>query len=79
MFAVIVFVYLTVLSWRLLRTPGLRGWAVVLASATLAQAMLGILNVKLALPLPIAVMHNGGAAVLLFVLATLMARLRRPD
>ena len=65
------------LSWRLLRTPGLRGWA-VLGLLTMAQVLLGVLNVKLSLPLPVAVMHNGAAALLLFVLVTLLARLKRP-
>ena len=38
-----------------------------------------MLNVKLSLPLPVAVLHNGGAALLLFVLVSLLARLRSPD
>ena len=79
LFAVVAFAYLMLLSWRLLRTPGLRGWAALLALLAMAQVLLGILNVKLSLPLPVAVMHNGGAALLLFVLVTLLARLRRPD
>jgi cytochrome c oxidase assembly protein subunit 15 len=78
-FAVVAFAYLLALAWRLLRTPGLRGWALVLALLACAQVLLGILNVKLSLPLPVAVMHNGGAALLLFVLVTLLARLRKPD
>ena len=44
-----------------------------------AQVSLGILNVKLALPLHVAVAHNAGAALLLFVLVSLLARLRRPE
>ena len=43
------------------------------------QVGLGIANVKLALPLPVAVLHNAGAALLLFVLVSLLARVRRPD
>ena len=78
-FAIVVFAWLMLTSWRLLRTPGLRGWALVLAVLTIAQVLLGVLNVKLALPLPVAVLHNGGAALLLFVLVGLLARLRRPD
>ena len=64
---------------RMLRTPGLRGWGGALALLTVAQVTLGILNVKLSLPLPVAVMHNGGAALLVFVLVSLLARLRRVD
>ncbi|MCR6663916.1 MAG: COX15/CtaA family protein [Luteimonas sp.] len=77
-FAIAVFAYLMLLSWRLLRTPGLRGWAVLLALLTCAQVLLGILNVKLSLPLHVAVLHNGGAALLLLLLVTLLARLRKP-
>ncbi len=77
-FALVVFAYLMLLSWRLLRTPGLRAWAVTLSLLVVAQVLLGVLNVKLSLPLPVAVMHNGGAALLLFVLVSLLARLRSP-
>ena len=73
---VVVFVGLLAFAARLLRTPGLRAWAVALALLTCAQVALGILNVKLSLPLSVAVMHNGGAALLLFVLVSLLARLR---
>jgi cytochrome c oxidase assembly protein subunit 15 len=45
----------------------------------LAQVTLGVLNVKLALPLAVAVLHNGGAVALLFVLVSLLARLRAPE
>ncbi|MBJ6979891.1 COX15/CtaA family protein [Luteimonas sp. MC1895] len=64
---------------RMLRTPGLRGWGVLLALLTVGQVTLGILNVKLSLPLPVAVMHNGGAALLVFVMVSLLARLRGVD
>lgn len=77
--AVVAFVVLLGLAVRLFRTAGMRGWGMALAVLTLAQVTLGILNVKLSLPLPIAVAHNAGAALLLFVLVTLLARLRRPD
>ncbi|WP_298577555.1 COX15/CtaA family protein [uncultured Luteimonas sp.] len=79
LFAVVAAAMLWLLSWRAMRTPGLRAWAVVLALLTLAQVLLGVLNVKLSLPLPVAVLHNGGAALLLFTLVSLLARLRRPD
>ncbi|MCW5580449.1 MAG: COX15/CtaA family protein [Luteimonas sp.] len=78
-FAIAVFAWLMLLSWRLLRTPGLRAWAVTLSLLAVAQVLLGVLNVKLSLPLPVAVLHNGGAALLLFVLVSLLARLRSPD
>ncbi len=77
--ATLVAAYLLVLSWRLLRIPGMRGWGVGLVVLLLAQVGLGILNVKLALPLPVAVAHNAGAALLLFTLVSLLARLRKPE
>lgn len=79
MTAVVVFVYLLGLAGKLLRTPGMRGWATLLGALTLAQVALGIANVKLSLPLWTAVLHNAGAALLLFVLVTLLARLRPPE
>jgi cytochrome c oxidase assembly protein subunit 15 len=79
MMAVVVFAWLLWFAWRLLRTPGMRGWASLLALATIAQVSLGIANVKLALPLWTAVLHNAGAVLLLFVLVSLLARLRAPE
>jgi len=76
--AVVLALYLLVLGWRLLRTPGLRGWAVALVLLLAAQLAMGVLNVKLSLPLYVAVGHHLGAVLLLFVLVTLLARLRRP-
>ena len=77
--ALVVFVYLLGLAVKLLRTPGMRGWASLLGLLTLAQVGLGIANVKLALPLWTAVGHNAGATLLLFVLVSLLARLRAPE
>jgi cytochrome c oxidase assembly protein subunit 15 len=77
--AVLLALYLLVFAVRLLRTPGMRGWATALIVLVIGQVSLGILNVKLALPLHVAVAHNAGAALLLFVLVSLLARLRRPE
>jgi cytochrome c oxidase assembly protein subunit 15 len=79
MMAVVAFSALIALAVRLLRTPGLRGWAVLLALLACTQVALGIANVKLSLPLDVAVAHNAGAALLLFVLVSLLARLRTVD
>lgn len=79
MVAVVVALYLLVLSARMFRLPGMRGWASALGALVLLQVTLGVLNVKLALPLAVAVMHNGGAVFLLFVLVSLLARLRAPE
>jgi heme a synthase len=76
--AVVVFVYLLWMALKLIRTPGLWLTGVVLGLLVLAQVALGIANVALGLPLWTAVMHNGGAALLLFLLIGLLARLCRP-
>ena len=77
--AVVVALYVLVLALRLFRTPGMRGWALTLIVLIAAQVTLGILNVRLNLPLPVAVAHNAGAVLLLFTMVSLLARLRRPD
>ena len=76
--AVVVALYLLTFAIRLLRSPGMRSWTVSLVLLIVAQVTMGILNVKLALPLPVAVAHNAGAVLLLFVLVSLLARLRKP-
>jgi cytochrome c oxidase assembly protein subunit 15 len=79
MMAAVVFVYLLWMAIRLLRMPSMRGWGGLLGALTLAQVALGVANVKLGLPLKVAVLHNAGAALLLFVLVSLLARLRAPE
>ena len=78
MMAVVVFAYLLWLALKLIRTPGLWLTGIVLGVLMLAQVGLGIANVVLGLPLWTAVLHNGGAALLLFLLVGLLARLCRP-
>jgi cytochrome c oxidase assembly protein subunit 15 len=73
--AAVVFVYLLWLAHRVGRA-GLRWHAVALAVLLLAQVALGISNVVLGLPLPVAVAHTGGAALLLFALVGLLVRTR---
>lgn len=77
--AVVLALYLLAFAARLLYTPGMRSWSTALIVLVVAQVSLGILNVKLALPLHVAVAHNAGAALLLFVLVSLLARLRKPE
>ena len=79
MMAVVVVAYLLWLALRLLRVPGVRGWASLLGLLASAQAALGVANVKLALPLWTAVLHNAGAVLLLAVLVSLLARLCPPE
>ena len=79
MVAVAAAAYLLWLALRLGRLPGMRGWAAALVALVVVQVGLGILNVKLALPLAVSVLHNAGAVALLFVLVSLLARMRAPE
>jgi cytochrome c oxidase assembly protein subunit 15 len=77
--AVLLAGHLLMVGLKMFRTPGLRYWATLLLLLLVAQVTLGILNVKLGLPLWTAVAHNAGAALLLFVIVGLLARLRAPE
>jgi cytochrome c oxidase assembly protein subunit 15 len=75
LWAVVAFVLLGLLSHLTARQTGLRALGIAIAVALFAQVLLGISNVVLQLPLPIAVLHNAGAALLLCLLITLNYRL----
>ena len=77
--AIFVAGHLVVVGLRMLRTPGLVFWGSVLLVLLAAQVALGISNVVLGLPLWVATAHNAGAALLLFTLVGLLARLRAPE
>jgi cytochrome c oxidase assembly protein subunit 15 len=77
--AVLVFGHLLVVSLRMVRTPGLMFWGWTLGVLLLAQVALGISNVWYGLPLWVATAHTAGAALLLFVIVGLLARLRAPE
>ncbi|MCS6785751.1 MAG: COX15/CtaA family protein [Thiobacillaceae bacterium] len=57
--------------------PHLKPWGLGLAALVLLQAGLGLANVALGLPLPLAVAHTAGAALLLAALTLFNLRLRR--
>jgi cytochrome c oxidase assembly protein subunit 15 len=79
--ALAVLLYLGTLAVLVLRRTqcrGLRRIGLGLAALLLAQVGLGIANVVLHLPLPVAVAHNGGAALLLLALLALCHRLTPP-
>lgn len=65
------------LSFQLIRSPSWRRWGLMLAGLLVLQLGLGIANVLLLLPLPIAVAHNLVAALLLVATVAINARLRR--
>lgn len=63
---------LAALAWR----AGSRRWAIGLVAVLGLQVFLGIANVVFFLPLPIAVAHNAGAALLLLGLLTFCYRIQ---
>lgn len=73
--ALLVSAYLLGLIVALLRVrhSGVRGLTCVLFGLLIAQILLGISNVIFALPLPVAVAHNAGGALLLLGLVSLAA------
>ncbi len=76
LFAIIVTIFFLALFYKLIRTPGLRVYAVTLIIALIAQIALGISNVIYGLPLAVATAHLGFAALMLFVIVSLLARLQ---
>jgi cytochrome c oxidase assembly protein subunit 15 len=74
--ALVVFCYLAWLSHRVSR-QGLRGQGLAIAVVLVSQVLLGISNVHFGLPLPVATLHNGVAALLLFTLLATLARTQR--
>jgi cytochrome c oxidase assembly protein subunit 15 len=77
--ALLVAGHLLVVGIRMVRTPGLVFWGSVLLGLLAAQVALGISNIVLGLPLWVATAHNAGAALLLFTVVGLLARLRAPE
>ena len=75
-FAYVVLLVLGSLAVRAWRQPGLGRWARILAALLVLQFLTGLSNVLLAWPLPLAVLHNGGAAALVMVLVVINFVLR---
>ncbi|MEC5398116.1 COX15/CtaA family protein [Uliginosibacterium sp. H1] len=77
--AVVAGLYLIVFGLRLRRLEPLRGLGNGLVAAVVLQIALGIANVLLSLPLPLAVAHNAGAALLIVLTVTANYRLRAAE
>jgi heme a synthase len=73
--AIVVFLFLGWLGSKVLKTDGLRNVGIAILAALVLQILLGMSNVIWSLPLPVAVMHNGGAAILLATLVVLNYRI----
>jgi cytochrome c oxidase assembly protein subunit 15 len=74
-FAYLVFAVLGVLAWRLWPLAGVSHLARALAAVLALQFLTGLSNVVFAWPLLLAVLHNGGAAVLVVLLVAIGHRL----
>lgn len=74
LFAGVVLIVVGSLGLRLVGRPALRRHGIVLLAALALQIGLGIANVLLQLPLPLAVAHNTGAALLLCATLASVAR-----
>jgi len=74
-FAYLVVAVAGVLAWRLWPLHGVSFLARVLAAVLVLQVTTGVSSVVLRWPLPLAVLHNGGAAVLVAVLVVINYRL----
>lgn len=76
MFAIVVTVFWLILLFRIMKnthlSANLRQVAPITLLFLLAQLALGVSNVVMKLPISIAVMHNGGAALLLLSVITLI-------
>lgn len=77
--ALLTFLALAYVAHRAMRSPALRGSSKVVLALLFIQVTLGIANVLGSLPLPVAVAHNGVAALLLAVLVMLNFATRSPS
>ncbi len=75
--ALVTFLYIGALAVALMRVPGCWRLGGALALLLAAQISLGIANVLLTLPLPVAVAHNGVAAALLVLMVVINCALSR--
>lgn len=72
--ALITFIYLSVLAFKIININALRTLALLLLSTLLAQVCIGIANLVLHLPLALAVAHNLGAALLVMITVILNSK-----
>lgn len=73
----LVTLYLVWLAFRLLKNRELMPWGFALLGLLTLQVSLGISNVVFSLPLPVATLHNMGAALLLMLMVALLFKTRR--
>jgi cytochrome c oxidase assembly protein subunit 15 len=71
MFALVVVALVAFCVWKAFEIPALRGMAIAVGTLVALQFFVGLSNVALGLPLPLAAAHNAGAALLLASLVVL--------
>ncbi len=74
-FALLVFVVLGTVAWKIRQIDGLATTARILAALLIGQLVTGLVNVVFAWPLVAAVLHNAGAAGLVATLVVINYRL----
>lgn len=74
-FAFVVIAFLVAFAWRMRRYASLRRPADGVLLVVAIQFVTGLTNIVLQWPLPVAVAHNGGAAILLLLLVMLNFRI----
>jgi len=74
-FAFVVIAYLVAFAWKARRFASLRRPANWVLIVVLIQFLTGLSNIVLQWPLPVAVAHNGGAAILLLLVVMLNFRI----
>ena len=75
--ALLTLLYLGWLATTVMRRREMASWGWLLAGLLLLQVSIGVGNVLLGVPLPLAVAHNAGAALLLISLVLLNSKLTR--
>ena len=78
LFAIVVVVWLVYLGRRIRAIEEISGWGTAILFFLGTQVALGFLNIVSGLPLKVATAHNAVAALLLFTMVLLLARLRAP-
>ena len=77
--ALVTFLVVSYLGIRLLRNDRFKRYGLLLCGALALQITLGIANILFSLPLPLAVAHNAGAALLLVILVAVNYRLHNKN
>ncbi|MFZ6692776.1 COX15/CtaA family protein [Undibacterium sp. SXout20W] len=75
-FALLVLAVVSFVAWRALHTTNFEGLGKKLLMAIIVQCLIGVSTVLFSWPLLLAVLHNGGAAMLVLLLTMLNYRVR---